>query len=49
MFGLPGATAALVFGFPAFWLLYTLIFLWRTKDWSKAWEKEDYGTKGGGE
>ena len=36
MFGLPGATAAVVFGFPVFWILYTLIFLWRTKDWSKA-------------
>lgn len=35
MFGLPFETAALVFGFPLFWIGYTLVFLYRTRNWEK--------------
>jgi len=37
MFGLPPETAFLVFGFPALWIVYTVVFLLRTRDW----ERED--------
>lgn len=33
MFGLPLATSIVVFGFPAVWIVYTLLFLWRSRDW----------------
>ncbi len=33
MFGLPIETALVVFGFPLFWIIYTLVFLFRTRDW----------------
>lgn len=33
MFGLPIETALLVFGFPVFWILYTIVFLVKTRDW----------------
>ncbi len=33
MFGLPTATTFLVLGIPMFWILYTLGFLWMTRDW----------------
>ncbi|MGM0694086.1 MAG: hypothetical protein ACQEUN_11900 [Pseudomonadota bacterium] len=33
MFGLPTATTWLVIGVPVFWVLYTLGFLWVTRDW----------------
>ncbi len=35
MFGLPVETALLVFGFPVFWILYTIAFLALSKDWGK--------------
>jgi len=35
MFGLPPTTAAMVFGCPLFWIVYTLVFLWRTRDWER--------------
>ena len=35
MFGLPVETALLVFGFPVFWILYTIVFLILSKDWAK--------------
>ena len=37
MFGLPLETSLIVFGFPVFWILYTLVFLWR----SRGWEADD--------
>ncbi len=37
MFGLPAETALVVFGFPVFWIVYTLVFLRRTRHW----EQED--------
>ena len=33
MFGLPVTTSVVVFGFPVFWIVYTLVFLWRSRDW----------------
>ena len=33
MFGLPLETSVLVFGFPLFWIVYTAIFLLRSRDW----------------
>jgi len=35
VFGLPVETALLVFGFPVFWILYTIVFLVLSKDWVK--------------
>ena len=35
MFGLPIETTLLVFGFPVFWILYTIVFLILSKDWVK--------------
>ena len=33
MLGLPLSTAFLVFGFPALWVLYTVVFLLLSRDW----------------
>ena len=33
MFGLPFTTTLLVFGFPAFWIAYTIGFLVLSRDW----------------
>ncbi len=38
MFELPFETTLLVFGFPLFWVVYTLVFLLKTRDWRS--EKE---------
>jgi hypothetical protein len=35
MFGLPISTTLLVFGFPLFWFLYTIVFFVVTRDWVK--------------
>jgi len=35
MFGLPAETALIVFGFPVFWGVYTLVFLLRTRRWEE--------------
>lgn len=35
MFGLPIETALLVFGFPVFWILYTIFFMVVTRDWDR--------------
>ena len=35
MFELPLSTTLLVFGFPLFWVLYTLGFLFLTRNWDK--------------
>ena len=40
MFGLPAETAAMVFGFPLFWVIYTIVFLLKTRDW-EADDSED--------
>ena len=33
MFGLSVETTLLVFGFPIFWILYTIVFLIVSRDW----------------
>ena len=33
MFDLPLSTTLLLLGFPAFWILYTVVFLVRTRSW----------------
>lgn len=33
MFGLPAATSWVLFGFPAFWIIYTVVFLIKSKNW----------------
>ena len=33
MFGLPLETSFLLFGFPLFWIVYTVAFLLRTRNW----------------
>ena len=33
MFDLPLSTTLLVFGFPLFWIVYTLAFLFLTRNW----------------
>lgn len=42
MFGLPVTTSVVVFGFPVFWIVYTLVFLWRSRDW----DDQDPETRG---
>lgn len=34
MFGLPLETSVIVFGSPLVWIVYTLIFLWRSRNWA---------------
>jgi hypothetical protein len=41
MFGLPLETTLLVFGFPSFWILYTIVFLLVTRDWEEETPGED--------
>jgi len=35
MFGLPFETTLLVFGFPLFWILYLIGFLYVSRDWDR--------------
>lgn len=35
MFGLPIETALLLFGFPVAWIIYTIGFLYVSRDWEK--------------
>jgi hypothetical protein len=41
MFGLPGTTALVLFGFPIFWIVYTIVFLVKSKDWPEDIETDD--------
>jgi hypothetical protein len=41
MFGLPLETTLLVFGFPILWIVYTAVFLYRSRDWSDEASNED--------
>ena len=43
MFGLPLETAAIIFGFPVFWIIYTIVFLVRTRDWEQNEGTDDAG------
>lgn len=33
MFGLPLETFLLMFGFPVLWIVYTAVFLYRSRNW----------------
>ena len=35
MFGLPFATTLLVFGFPLFWILYLIVFMYVSRNWER--------------
>jgi hypothetical protein len=41
MFGLPWSTTLLVFGFPLIWILYTLGFLFVSRDWEREESREE--------
>jgi hypothetical protein len=41
MFGLPIETTLLVFGFPLAWIVYTLVFLYVSRDWVKDGGEDD--------
>lgn len=34
MFGLPASTALIIFGIPAIWVIYTLVFVFVSRRWS---------------
>ena len=46
MFGLPMSTTLIMGGVMLFWVVYTLIFFMRTKDWN--YDDADYDGPGGG-
>ncbi len=41
MFELPWSTTLLLLGFPLFWIVYTIVFLWRTRAWRDDEREED--------
>jgi hypothetical protein len=41
MFGLPLETTLLVFGFPAFWVGYTAVFFYLSRNWKSAAQDKD--------
>lgn len=47
MFGLPAATVAIIFGIPAIWVIYTLVFVYLSRGWKAEDVAEDKLTAGG--
>ena len=43
MFGLPLSTTLLVFGFPIIWVVYTIGFLYISRDWTNDGDSRDDG------
>ena len=41
MFGLPIETTLLVFGFPVFWILYLVAFMYVSRNWERDSVAED--------
>ena len=41
MFGLPAATVAIIFGIPAIWVIYTLVFVYLSRGWKAEDVAED--------
>ena len=41
MFGLPIETALLVFGFPLFWIMYTIGFVYVSREWHREEQGDD--------
>ncbi|WP_209325499.1 hypothetical protein [Brevibacterium renqingii] len=48
MFGLPAATVAIIFGIPAVWVLYTLVFVYLSRGWKAEDVAEDRALLNGG-
>ncbi len=46
MFGLPAATSWVLFGFPAFWVVYTIVFFVKSRNWP---DDNDGNDEGGSE
>lgn len=44
MFGLPTATVVILFGIPAFWVIYTLVFVFLSRGWKAEDVAEDRAT-----
>lgn len=43
VFGLPAATVAIIFGIPAIWVIYTLVFVYLSRGWKAEDVAEDQG------
>lgn len=41
MFGLPTATVVIIFGIPAIWVIYTLVFVYLSRGWKAEDVAED--------
>lgn len=41
MFGLPAATVVIIFGIPAIWVIYTLVFVYLSRGWKAEDVAED--------
>ncbi|WP_298415280.1 hypothetical protein [Brevibacterium sp.] len=48
MFGLPAATVAIIFGIPAIWVIYTLVFVYLSRGWKAEDVAEDRARLPGG-
>ena len=48
MFGLPAATVAIIFGIPAIWVIYTLVFVYLSLGWKAEDVAEDRARLPGG-
>lgn len=44
MFELPLSTTLVLLGFPLFWVVYTVIFLLATREWSQANDEPEDGS-----
>lgn len=44
MFGLPTATVVIIFGIPAIWVIYTLVFVYLSRGWKAEDVAEDHLT-----
>ena len=47
MFGLPTATVVIIFGIPAIWVIYTLVFVYLSRGWKAEDVAEDQGRNPG--
>lgn len=48
MFGLPTATVVIIFGIPAIWVIYTLVFVFLSRRWKAEDVAEDQALADGG-
>lgn len=47
MFGLPTATVVIIFGIPAIWVIYTLVFVFLSRGWKAEDVAEDQALANG--